>query len=124
MKPTPITKKQFINWFIVFTIGMAIWASPLWGIGVGVLTFGNLILMPLRERSRPLPAHEVLWMFAGLAVFVMLMFASKRWLPSDFGEPVARVLRHPAVVAIIWAFVSWLTYRRYKATSADAYNAA
>jgi len=39
------------------------------GIGLGMLAFGNLILMAPHERSRPLPIREVLWIFVGLFVF-------------------------------------------------------
>jgi hypothetical protein len=119
MRPTPITRKQFICWFIVFTIGVAFWASPLWGVASLILVFGNLILLSPQERSRPVPAREVLWTFAGVAVLAILMVASKRWLPADFGAPLARVLQHPALVAILWAFVSWLTWRRVNRTDAE-----
>jgi hypothetical protein len=127
MSMTPITKKQFIGWFIVFTIGMALWASPselLGGIGLGIMAIGNVILMAPRERSRPLPAREVLWIFGSLLVFAVLAFVSNRWLPDDFGAPVARAVRHPALVAILWALVAWFTYRRYRISKTDAHNGA
>ena len=127
MKPTPIAKKQFINWLVVFTIGMALWATPgesLWGIALGFMTVGNLILMSSQERSRPLPRRDVFWTFVGIIVFAGLMFASKRWLPNDFGAPVAQVIRHPAFVAPLWALMVWHTYRRYKISKTDSLNTA
>jgi len=115
MTPTPITKKQFIGWLIVFTFGMALWAflaDGLWGIGMAIVAFSNFILLTPHERSRRLPGREVLWLFGSLIVLAVLMFASKRWLPDDFGAPVARAIRHPAVVAVLWSLLVWLTYRR------------
>jgi hypothetical protein len=121
MRPLPISKKQFVSWLVVFTIGMAVWTSPIfWSIGVVIIAFGNLTLMTPQERSRPVPGGELLWMFGGLLVLAALMFAAKRWVPDDFGARVARVIQHPAVAAVLWALVVWLTYRRYRATKVDA----
>jgi hypothetical protein len=128
MKPTAITKKQFVGWLIVFTLGMALWASPgqlFLGLGVGLVSFANLSLMTPDERSRPMRLMECWWALAALLVCAVLLFASKRWLPENFGAPFARVVRHPAFVGIVWALVVWLTYRRqYKATKIDGYSAA
>ncbi len=127
MKPTPITKKQFVNWFVVFTTGMALWATPselLWGSAVGLMTIGNLILMNSQERARPLPQRDVFWIFVGIIVFAGLIVASKRWLPNDFGAPVAEVIRHPALVAPLWALMVWHTYRRYRISKTGSLDKA
>ena len=121
MSQTPITKRLFIKWFIVFTIGMVLWASPvdlLWVIVI--VTFANLLLMPRQERSRPLTPRDILWIFGSVFSIAVLIFASKRWLPDDFGEPVVRIIRHPALVVVLWTTSVFLTYRRYKITRSHA----
>lgn len=105
---------------------MTLWAWPselLWPVGVAVLGFSNFVLMTPHERSRSVPAREVLWIFGGLLVFVLLMVASKWWLPHDFGVSLVRVIRHPVLVAILWALVSWLTYRRYRTSAIGEHKA-
>ena len=126
MTQAPISKNQFVGWLVVFTIGMALWASPgdsLWGVGIGLLAIGNLILMAPRELSRPVPARDVLWIFGTLLAFAFFMIASKRWLPEDFGASVARAIRYPALVAALWALAVWRTYGRSKVTKTDGHHA-
>jgi len=97
--------------------------DALWGIGLGMLAFGNLILMAPHERSRPLPSGKCYGSSSVCFVFAALMVASKRWLPDDFGAPVARFIRHPVLVGTLWAFTVWFIYRRYRRTTTDAHNA-
>lgn len=122
MKQSLISKKQFVSWLVVFTIGMAVWV--MWGGTSGLallaLVASNLILMGAGERSRAIPAREMLLIFASLIVFIGLGIASKRWLPSDFGEPAARALQHPALVVPLWALAVWLVYRRYRLSKSDS----
>ena|SRR5258705_267673 len=126
MTPKVITKKQFIAWLVAFTTGMTLWAAPgklLWPFGCLLLGFSGLILMAPHERSRPLPIREALWIFGGVLMFATVMVALK-WLlpnglpPNDFGIQVARVIRHPVFVAILWALIAGINYRRWKATTA------
>jgi hypothetical protein len=111
----PLTKKQFIGWLIVFTIGMTLWVSlpdSLWTIAIGIVTLGNLILITSNDRSLSLRTSEVLYICGGVLVFGALIFASKRWLSDDFGIPLAKAIRHPVSVAILWALAVCLIYRR------------
>ena len=117
MKTPPITKKQFIGWSVVFTIGMAFWLSSIfWRIGLLIITFGNLLLISRDERRRSVPAREMIWIFAGLALLVVAGVASKHWLPEDSGASVKRIFHHPAFVISFWIFGVWLNYRRYQIT--------
>jgi quinol-cytochrome oxidoreductase complex cytochrome b subunit len=121
MSQTPITKRLFLGWLILFTFGMALWATPgefFWGLGIGLITFSNLFLMPRQERSRPLNKRDLLWILGSLLGFAVFIFVSNQWLPDDLGAPVVMVIRHPAVVALLWGLAVFLTYRRYKVAEA------
>ena len=122
MAPKSITKRRFIGWFVVFTVGMAGWTLP--GdlglcIGIGMLAISNMILLSQRTHSRPLSAREMLWVLALLVGIVLLMSAAWRWLPNDLGAPFVKAIRHPASVAVLWMVGTWLTYRRCRPISSN-----
>jgi hypothetical protein len=123
MAPAPISRKRFVSWLIVFTIGMLAWASPnrlIWSLGLGVCTFGNLILMTPQERSRPVTKGELWWIFGGLLMFAVILgglIVSKRWLPRDFNTPALDIIR-PIIGLVLWILGVWVVYRRNRISQA------
>ena len=117
MSPTPITKRQFFSWLVVFTIGLAVWALPSdsgWFRGGSILACSNLILMSPSERSRHLRAREVLRIIALMIVYLVLMIVVGRSIPEHFGASLARLLQHPVSIAVIWLATVWIIYRRHR----------
>ncbi len=113
----PISGKQFVRWFIVFTIGLVLVGSlgaDASSIGWGIVGVSGFMLATPQERSRPLRPNELYWIFIGLILFVALALFSTYWLPRDWGDPYVEFMRSSAFVASFWVLGTWLSYRRYK----------
>ena len=121
-----ITTKQFV-WSAVFlTIGCILWLLPgdIWlDFAPGCIVISTLITMSREERARPLPAAHIVAMFTVLALIVVAVLVLHRVVPAQWGRPVLRVVRHPALVVPLWATMTFLSHRQWRHGKAETHAA-
>jgi hypothetical protein len=110
-----ITANQF-GWSTAFlTLGCVLWLLPgdVWlNCAPGCLVVSTLIVMSREERTRPLPIRHAVGMFAALALVIGAVVLSHRVIPAQWGKPVLRILRDPALVVPVWTTMILLSYRQ------------
>jgi hypothetical protein len=119
MQERPIPRSKFVTWFILFALGMILWALPfsiLWNVGVFIVVFSGLLLASQKELARPVTKRNVSLICGALFAMGVLIVVSRRLPTIDAEESIVGFLHSPPVVGIFWVTTILLNYRRYELT--------
>ena len=107
------TSTRFVIAAVLISAGCLLLLS---GISNGGVVFGlaTVFFMPRSELTRPIPRRELWLTFGILLVLIVVIIATKNFVPSSASELMERLICHPAVVVPLWLLMLWGLLRHWQ----------